>query len=144
MLITPIHTRLGNIAYGTSPGEGEIHLTLRSYLDRDMDLLIQKTEHIIHGMACQEGLKTEISYTEIFPATKNNLECIRFVDKACNENELVSEYLENHFDGRKILDTLQPNFPGHFSDWARELTNPHCTIPISIFLMNLSYRNYSI
>ncbi len=112
VLITPIHTRLGNIAYGTSPGEGEIHLTLRSYLDRDMDLLIQKTEHIIHGMARQEGLKTEISYTEIFPATKNNFECTRFVDEACNENELVSEYLDKPFRWSEDFGHFTAKFPG--------------------------------
>jgi len=39
VLITPIHAKLGNLAYGTSPGDGVIHFTLRSYRNDDMTLV---------------------------------------------------------------------------------------------------------
>ncbi len=97
VLITPVHTKLGNRAYGTSPGEAEMHFTLRSYLNSDMKILIQKAEAIINEIASQENLKTEISYEEIFPATKNDPGCTQIVENACTKAGLKSVFLDQPF-----------------------------------------------
>lgn len=97
VLITPIHARLGNLAYGTSPGEAEVHLTIRSYLNSDMETLIQKAEAIVNEIAGQENLKTEISYQEIFPATKNDPDCTHIVENACTKSGLNSVFLDQPF-----------------------------------------------
>lgn len=36
-LVTPVHVVIGSPAYGVSPGEGEVHLTLRCWKDADLE-----------------------------------------------------------------------------------------------------------
>jgi len=112
ILITPIHARLGNIAYGTSPGDAEVHFTLRSYLNSDMDILIKKAEEIVEEIARQEKLKTKISYEEIFPATKNNPECTQIVAQACAKSGLNSGALEEPFRWSEDFGHFTSKFPG--------------------------------
>ena len=96
-LITPIHARLGSLAYGTSPGEGVIHLTLRSYLNRDMELLRKETEKIIGEIASQEKLHHQIKYEEVFPATVNDPDCKRLLENAAKKQDLRLEVREKPF-----------------------------------------------
>lgn len=97
ILLTPIHMRLGNLAYGTSPGDGEINLTLRSYHDSDMKKLTRELEKITHKIADNEKLGVDISYEEVFPATVNDPGCTDTVQKACKDLELEYENLKEPF-----------------------------------------------
>ena len=75
-ILTIIHIRLGEIAFGTSPGYAEIRMTLRAFKDCDMVLLTRKAENIIQKVALAEKLKVEFQYNEIFPATVNDSDCV--------------------------------------------------------------------
>jgi metal-dependent amidase/aminoacylase/carboxypeptidase family protein len=97
VLLTPIHMRLGNLAYGTSPGDGEINLTLRSYHDKDMKKLTKTLEKITRDIAKQEKLGVDINYLEVFPATVNNSSCSTIIKKACKELKLDTEKLKQPF-----------------------------------------------
>lgn len=96
-LITPIHARLGNLAYGTSPGEGVIHLTLRSYLDEDMETLMKILEQMVGEITRQEKLDHSIAYEEVFPATLNDYGCTQRVRKAGTKLEMEIEDLKHPF-----------------------------------------------
>ncbi len=41
-LITIIHVRIGEVAFGTTPGYAEIMATLRSYDDEDMNYITRR------------------------------------------------------------------------------------------------------
>lgn len=97
VLITPIHARLGTIAFGTSPGEGIILLTLRSYLDRDMDKLKEEISKLVEKICRETGLEFEISYEEVFPATVNNKKAAEMVEKAANDQDLPLKNIEEPF-----------------------------------------------
>jgi amidohydrolase len=97
ILITPIHARLGSIAYGTSPGEGVIHLTLRSYRDDDMARMTDMLEKIVEETASREALQYDIHYEEVFPATLNNSECSRVISQVCQRSGIEPDYLEKPF-----------------------------------------------
>lgn len=71
-LVTVIHARLGEVAFGTSPGEATVMATLRSYRDDDMTDLTTAVETLAHTTAAAAGLTVEIRYTEVFPATVND------------------------------------------------------------------------
>lgn len=47
-LVTPVHVLIGSPAYGVSPGEGEVHLTLRCWKDADLEavfaLVLERAE----------------------------------------------------------------------------------------------------
>ncbi len=96
-LLTIIHIQLGEISFGTSPGYAEIRVTLRSFENEDMDVLTAHTEKIIKEISKVENLKCEISYSEEFPASVNNDECLRYVEESAKQNNLEIEYVENPF-----------------------------------------------
>jgi len=69
ILITIVHSRLGEPAFGTSPGEGVVLSTLRAFDNGDMGKLTQFVENTSKEIAKKYKLGIEISYSEEFPAT---------------------------------------------------------------------------
>ena len=83
-LVTLIHTKLGERAFGTSAGYGEVMATLRSFRNDDMDILTEKAEEIARSAASKDDIECEISYTEEFPATINNEECNKLIHESAS------------------------------------------------------------
>lgn len=96
-LLTIVHIRLGEIAFGTSPGEAEMMITLRAFRNNDMQKLVEETEKMVAYICKAENLSFEISYSEEFPATENNTQCVEMVDKAAREARHNIEYLKQPF-----------------------------------------------
>ena len=88
-LVTIIHVRIGERAFGTSPGFAELMATLRAYRNDDMEALIEEAERIARSVASDQNLKVEISYTEEFPATVNDEGCVDIIKKAAEKNGLT-------------------------------------------------------
>jgi len=96
-LLTIIHVKMGEISFGTSPGYAEMMITLRSFENEDMDLLTHHTEKIIKATSKSEKLKCEISYSEAFPASMNNDECLNIVEQSAQQNNLKIAFIEKPF-----------------------------------------------
>lgn len=96
-LLTIIHIQLGEISFGTSPGYAEIRITLRSFENEDMELLTTHSEKIINEISLAENLKCEISYSEVFPASVNNDECVAYVEQSAKQNNSSIEKIEKPF-----------------------------------------------
>jgi amidohydrolase len=79
--VTVIHSRLGEIAFGTSPGEAEVMATLRTYEQDVMEMLSEKCLDLAEGIARANGLGYEIEWDEEFPATVNNADCVELIKK---------------------------------------------------------------
>lgn len=82
VLTTVVHARLGEIAFGTAPGEAEVMATLRSYRDEDMALLTATVEELAQEVAQAEGLTVTWEWTDVFPATVNQREATAMVKAA--------------------------------------------------------------
>lgn len=82
VLTTVVYARLGEVAFGTAPGEAEIMATLRCYQDEDMDTLTRSVESMAQAVATRSGLNVNISYTETFPATRNHSDATAIVQQA--------------------------------------------------------------
>jgi amidohydrolase len=67
VLITIVHIRVGEIAFGTSPGYGEVMCTLRAFDDSDMKMLTEKTLDLISKTAAEQKLAFETIFTDDFP-----------------------------------------------------------------------------
>ncbi len=96
-LITPIHIKLGEKAYGVSAGEGELHLTIRSW---DLHLFNQKCVKLKNYIveACQKHqLKSDISWTQEFYANKNNTQAIQYIRSAAIKNKFQILEMEHSF-----------------------------------------------
>ncbi len=88
VLLTIIHIQLGEISFGTSPGYAELRVTLRAFENEDMEVLTDKCEKIIREISKAEKLDCEISYSEVFPATVNNDECVGIVEQSAKQINL--------------------------------------------------------
>lgn len=83
-LVTIIHVRIGDVAFGTTPGYAEIMSTLRTYDDESMNQIVNECEKIIKEESEKYGLKHSIEWTEEFPSSVNDEDCISVIKK-CSE-----------------------------------------------------------
>ncbi len=98
---TIIYIRLGEITFGTSPGEAEILLTLRAVENKDMKKMTFLIKNKLNTIARQEKLKYDITYTEIFPPVINNNDLVK---------NITDELKENNFKLKR------PKFPFRWSE----------------------------
>lgn len=68
-LVTIIHIRVGDIAFGTSPGSATIMATLRAFDDDDMTLLSEKASNTAISLAQKHKLGVDVSFTDEYPAS---------------------------------------------------------------------------
>ncbi|WP_276496047.1 amidohydrolase [Pontibacter litorisediminis] len=87
-LLTVIHARLGEVAFGTNPGYGTVMATLRSYLSSDLQKLKTLTEQQVQQISQKYGLTYKIHFVEEFPATVNQAEAVQLVRNAAVALEL--------------------------------------------------------
>jgi amidohydrolase len=96
-MITIIHAKLGEVAFGTSPGYAEVMATLRSHYNQDMDIMIEKAQKLLLALGDLYDLKTEFELTEEFPATENDISATDIVKESATvlSMEIISP--ENPF-----------------------------------------------
>jgi len=96
-LVTIIHVRIGDVAFGTTPGYAEIMATLRSYKNEDMKQITTACEKIVKEESEKYGLSYSIEWTEEFPSSINNDDCIEVVKKCSEKLNLNIIDLEKPF-----------------------------------------------
>jgi len=70
--VTVGHARLGDLAFGLSPGYAEVMATLRSETDATMSLLVERAVSLVKEKAMPADLNYEISWAEEFIASSND------------------------------------------------------------------------
>lgn len=113
--VTVIHSRIGEIAFGTSPGEAEVMATLRSYEKDVMERLSGKCLDLAGGIARTHGLAYETEWDEEFPATVNNADCAALIKKCA---------------ARLNLDIYEPETP---FPWSEDFGNFTSLCPGALF-----------
>jgi len=96
-LLTIIHAKLGEIAFGTTPGNATLMATLRTYLDSDMKKLKREVESTIRNVCKEHKLQCDIEYTEEFPATNNNQECVSAIANSASKQGISLHKLQDPF-----------------------------------------------
>lgn len=84
-LVSLCHARMGEPAFGISPGEGELWLTLRTLHDADMAALRDEVTGLAQGLAERHGLTVEFTYHDRFAACVNHPEAARIVARALDD-----------------------------------------------------------
>ena len=82
---TVIHARLGERAFGTTPGEAVVMATLRTHSEETMGSLAAAAEKLAASAAEPLGLDVRVSWTEEFPATINTPESAGLVREVARE-----------------------------------------------------------
>ncbi|WP_439883050.1 amidohydrolase [Pontibacter sp. MBLB2868] len=90
-LLTVVHARLGEIAFGTNPGYATVMATLRSYQPGDLKLLKSLATSAAQMVAEKYGLGYKINIVEEFPATVNNDASVELVKRAAHSLQLEVE-----------------------------------------------------
>lgn len=83
LVLTPIHINMGEIAYGISAGEGEVHYTIRSWNNSKIKETKGKLEQKLNEISTLRKISISHLYLEEFHANQNNPECINFIKQAC-------------------------------------------------------------
>lgn len=81
-ILTPVHINLGEVAYGVSAGYGEIHLTIRTWTEAEMEKLSQRLLDYIGRVSKKYGLKAETEWTNIFRTNRNDPEMAALIEAA--------------------------------------------------------------
>lgn len=84
-LITPIHLTMGKKAYGVSAGNGEIHLTLRTWSEERMTQITQRLLETVQRSCKIEDLTFSHSWTDSFQANTNNTTAVKIIQEAAEK-----------------------------------------------------------
>lgn len=88
-LVTPVHVRIGTVAYGVSAGDAEVHLTLRSHTNEALTALHEEVLEVAGQLAARSGLTMESETVEDFFAVVNDTQLTQAVANAATEAGLT-------------------------------------------------------
>ncbi|SMO97168.1 amidohydrolase [Gracilimonas mengyeensis] len=91
---TLIYIHLGEIAFGVSPSDLEMGITLRAYENKDLEKLCALAEEIVEEEALLAKLHYSHSYCEEYPATDNAPECVEMIQEATETLDMQSLPME--------------------------------------------------
>ena len=111
-LVTPIHIRVGNPAFGTSPGDGEIMFTIRAHSNEVMESLEKKILHEVRNIATAHNLSFNSKWTEPFESVDNDDETVALIRKCANELDLKVIEKEIPFPWSEDFGVLTSEFKG--------------------------------
>lgn len=111
-LVTIIHAKLGEVAFGTSPGKAVLMATLRTFLNDDMDELKKQCIQIIQQQAKEQNLKVDISWTEDFPATQNDKTVTDNIRRAAKELDMDISEISQPFRWSEDFGHFTSRYPG--------------------------------
>ncbi len=95
-LVTVTHARLGEPAFGISPGEAHIWATLRTLTDDAMAALVSCAEELVHAEANAGQLKVEISYEDVFRQCYNSAEAVDELKRALEDEGVSYDSASSH------------------------------------------------
>jgi len=84
--LTVIHARIGEAAFGTTPGEAQVMATLRSDREETLERLREGVVDRAQQIARVHGLELTHSWTDHFPVTTNHREAVAMVEAVAEAN----------------------------------------------------------
>ena len=92
--VTVVHAHLGEVAFGTSPGDAVVMATLRTESDEAMASLVENSIALAARLATAEGLSHRIEWHDVFQASVNSQRGSDEVLAACLQCAVPVEVLE--------------------------------------------------
>ena len=87
-MATLIGSKIGTKAFGSAAGSAEVWLTLRTWYEEDMSLLVSSIkENALTESSC-DGVEVSFTFCDVFPATINNNTLLERLEKICRETGL--------------------------------------------------------
>ena len=135
--VTIIHAEVGEIAFGTSPGKGQVMATLRSYSDDVMNRLVERCIKLAHDIARVYDLELEVEWDEEFPSTVNDPKSARLVEECATEFGLEIHRPEYAFPWSEDFGHFTSRYPGALFGLGSGENHPALHSPFYNFPDNL-------
>ncbi len=111
-VVTPVHTQIGGLAYGTTPGQGEIHFTLRAADNTRLATLQTLLTAFAAKLAGQDQLEVSHEILEPFPASINHAGSVKQVEIAANALGRELEWLKAPYGWGEDMGHFLSTWPG--------------------------------
>lgn len=109
---TVIHAKLGDVAFGTSPGEGDVMVTLRAHTQNMMKLLHDRVASIAGSTAEMFELEMAITPAEPFPPTTNDSQVVKLIEEAANKLDMNIHQMSHPFAWSEDFGHFTSRFKG--------------------------------
>ncbi len=86
-LVTPIHIRMGEKAYGVSPGYGEVHFTMRTWRMEPLENIKEQMLSAVIKLRSRYVLRVETEWTNPFETNYNDAEAVKWIRSAATKCE---------------------------------------------------------
>jgi len=123
-IITPVHIRMGEIAYGVSAGHGEIHLTIRTFSPEVMKQLSNRILDLVKDKAEEHQLKLTTSWTNEFKANFNDDQAIQLIEKAAEQLGLAVTYRDHPLNWGEDFGAFTQSFSGAMFGLGSGMNHP--------------------
>ena len=110
--VTVVHARLGDPAFGLSPGYAEVLATLRSETDKGLAILTEHAVSLVKDTAIRSNLGYEIRWAEGFVASLNDPGACDIVKKAAKAAGAQVLYLESALPVSEDFGQFSARIPG--------------------------------
>ncbi|MBZ9686125.1 amidohydrolase [Clostridium estertheticum] len=97
VLCTIVNINIGERTFGTAAASGEILLTLRGENEADLMSLQNHILKFVEQCCIEHKIHFKISFSDEFPETRNNEECINKIIEVCKNNDYSYEELQCPF-----------------------------------------------
>ena len=112
LVLTPIHINMGEIAYGISAGEGEIHYTIRCWNNLKIKETKNKIESFLNKISIDQKISVSFNYLEEFHSNQNNVECVEVIKQACEINNIKYNSMNSPFKWGEDFGIFTDKFKG--------------------------------
>lgn len=127
--ITIVHARLGDVAFGTSPGYAEIMTTIRSSDDNDMKIISNIIENYVNKICQKNKIKFTITDTEVFDATKNYNDFNEIIEKITQKTGLKYKRINKPFRWSEDFGEYLKKYKGTFFGIGAGINHPNLHNP---------------
>lgn len=86
--VTVVHTEMGELAFGISPGAATVSATLRAYENKTLKLLQKECVGLARGLAKMYSLKMSHTWVESFSSTVNDADATAVIRSAAGKLDL--------------------------------------------------------
>lgn len=111
-LATLVHMQAGQEAYGSSPAQGRLGVTLRADEQEDLDAMVAHLRQQVEHRSRATGLHGEVELVEPFPATINHADAAADVERAAVRAGLPVIRLDRPFPWSEDFGHATRRWPG--------------------------------
>lgn len=91
---TPVCVKVGDKAYGTNPGDGELHVTIRASKHKKFEKFKEKLIKRVENTAKAYQLSYTVEELELFPAVKQYAALLSKIEVALAQEKMKFSYLD--------------------------------------------------